>query len=106
MQACYAFNRSKHITQRILPGDGLIGQAFLEKETVYLKDVPDQFVRITSGLGEANPRHVLIVPLKMNETIGWYSGTGFIHVIQPTHNFLCREDRREYCALSVVVSNC
>jgi GAF domain-containing protein len=68
MQACYAFNRSKHITQRILPGDGLIGQAFLEKETVYLKDVPDQFVRITSGLGEANPRHVLIVPLKMNET--------------------------------------
>ncbi|HET6544259.1 MAG TPA: GAF domain-containing protein, partial [Chryseolinea sp.] len=69
MQACYAFNRSKHVTQRILPGDGLIGQAFLEKETVYLKDVPDQFVRITSGLGEANPRHVLIVPLKMNESI-------------------------------------
>ena len=69
MQACYAFNRSKHLTQKITPGEGLIGQAFLERETVYLKDVPDQFVRITSGLGEANPRHVLIVPLKMNETI-------------------------------------
>lgn len=69
MQACYAFNRSKHITQKIYPGDGLIGQAFLERETVYLKDVPDHFVRITSGLGEANPRNVLIVPLKMNETI-------------------------------------
>ncbi len=69
MQACYAFNRSKHLTQKIAPGEGLIGQAFLEKETVYLKDVPDQFVRITSGLGESNPRYILIVPLKMNDDI-------------------------------------
>ncbi|HZB13203.1 MAG TPA: GAF domain-containing protein [Chryseolinea sp.] len=69
MQACYAFNRSKHVTQKIFPGEGVIGQAFLEKETVYLKDVPDNFVRITSGLGEGNPRNVLIVPLKLNETV-------------------------------------
>jgi hypothetical protein len=66
MQACYAFSRSKQFSQEIFPGDGLIGQAFLEKDTVYLKDVPENFIRITSGLGESNPRHVLIVPLKIN----------------------------------------
>ena len=69
MQACYAYNRSKHITQRVAPGEGLIGQAYLERETIYLREVPDNFVRITSGLGDANPRFVLIVPLLMNENI-------------------------------------
>lgn len=69
MQACYAFNRSKHLTQRVYPGEGLIGQTYLEKETTYLREVPDNFVRITSGLGDSNPRYVLIVPLRMNEDI-------------------------------------
>lgn len=69
MQACYAYNRSKHISQRIAPGEGLIGQAYLEKETIYLREVPDNFVRITSGLGDSNPRFILIVPLIMNEDV-------------------------------------
>jgi GAF domain-containing protein len=69
LQACYAYNRSKHLTQRVAPGEGLIGQAFLERETIYLREVPDNFVRITSGLGDSNPRFVLIVPLIMNEDI-------------------------------------
>jgi len=69
LQACYAYNRTKHLTQSIALGEGILGQAFLEQQTNYLKDVPDHFVRITSGLGEANPRNILIVPLKMNETV-------------------------------------
>ncbi|MEJ1238721.1 GAF domain-containing protein [Chryseolinea sp. T2] len=69
MQACYAYSRSKHLTQRVEFGEGLIGQAFLERETTYLREVPDNFMRITSGLGDANPRFVLIVPLLMNENI-------------------------------------
>lgn len=69
MQACYAYNRTKHLSRSIAIGEGVIGQAFLEKQTIYLKEVPDSFVRITSGLGEANPRYVLIVPLKMTETV-------------------------------------
>ncbi|MCD9015254.1 GAF domain-containing protein [Fulvivirgaceae bacterium QH1ED-6-2] len=69
LQACYAYNRTKHLTQQIAPGEGIIGQAYLEGNTIHLTDVPDRFVRITSGLGEANPRHILMVPLKMNETV-------------------------------------
>ena len=69
MQACYAHKRTKYLTQRIAPGEGLIGQVFLERRTMYLKKVPDNFVRITSGLGDENPRSILIVPLKMEEEV-------------------------------------
>jgi GAF domain-containing protein len=69
LQACYAYSRTKYLTQHIAPGEGILGQAYLEGSTIHLTDVPDRFVRITSGLGEANPRHILIVPLKMNEIV-------------------------------------
>ncbi|MBL0745067.1 GAF domain-containing protein [Chryseolinea lacunae] len=69
MQACYAFDRKKYINKTIMPGEGLIGQVYLEKQTMYLKEVPENFVRITSGLGDATPRFLLITPLKMDDDV-------------------------------------
>ncbi|MDJ1506382.1 GAF domain-containing protein [Xanthocytophaga agilis] len=71
MTGCYAYKRTKHLTHEIAVGQGLVGQTYLEKETLYLKEIPEDFVRITSGLGDANPRNILLVPLKVNnDTIG------------------------------------
>jgi PAS domain S-box-containing protein len=69
MVGCYAYNRKKFIDQRIDLGQGLIGQCYLEKEIIYMTKVPENYARITSGLGEATPGCVLIVPLKVNDQI-------------------------------------
>jgi hypothetical protein len=67
LKACYAFDRKKHIDRRVNIGDGLVGQTFLEGETVLLTEVPSGYLAITSGLGDATPKCVVIVPLKYNE---------------------------------------
>lgn len=69
MMACYAWNKKKFINQKIHLGEGLTGQCWQEGDVIYLTDVPQNYIRITSGLGDANPNAVLIVPLKVNEQI-------------------------------------
>jgi PAS domain S-box-containing protein len=69
LAACYAFERKKFLTKRIQPGDGLVGQSFLEGDTIYLREVPEEYVSITSGLGGSTPSAVLLVPMKVNEKI-------------------------------------
>jgi CHASE3 domain sensor protein len=69
MAACYAFDRKKHIEQRLEAGEGLVGQAFLEAQTIILKEIPQGYIKITSGLGDSTPNCILIVPFKYNEKV-------------------------------------
>lgn len=69
LYTCYAFDRQKHLTGRVELGEGLVGQAALEKNYIYLTDVPPSFVKITSGLGLATPTAVIIFPLVHNEEV-------------------------------------
>jgi CHASE3 domain sensor protein len=66
---CYAFDRKKFVTKRIEIGEGILGQVFLEGAPVFLREVPSDYMQITSGLGEANPNCITIQPLKHNEEV-------------------------------------
>ncbi len=67
----YAYNKRKYNNEKIVlePGTGLVGQCALEREMILLTDVPKDYIRITSGLGEALPRCVAIVPLIFRDQI-------------------------------------
>lgn len=68
--ASYAYNRKKYITQEFEVGEGLIGQAAFEMDVIYRKEIPDDYVTITSGiLGDQKPRTLLIVPLISDEKL-------------------------------------
>ncbi|MCG8475446.1 MAG: GAF domain-containing protein, partial [Cytophagales bacterium] len=69
MVSCYAYERRKFLKKTIKPGEGLAGQVFLEKESIYLTDIPNDYIHITSGLGGALPSAVLIVPLVHDEKV-------------------------------------
>ena len=69
MVASYAWDRKRYINVKRAVGEGLLGQAVLEKEYVYITDVPGDYISITSGLGHANPTAILIVPLKVNDEV-------------------------------------
>lgn len=69
MSACYAYDRKKFADRRIPWGDGLIGTCALERKTIYMTNVPNNYVTITSGLGKATPSCLLIVPLIVNDGI-------------------------------------
>jgi HAMP domain-containing protein len=57
--ASYAYRARKHVGNRFAIGEGLVGQAALEKQPILLQNVPDDYIQITSGLGEAPPRNII-----------------------------------------------
>lgn len=69
LMACYAYEKQKMIQKKIGLTQGLIGQCILEKDIVYLEQIPDNYIHITSGLGLATPRCLAIVPLKSGDEV-------------------------------------
>src|SRR5215211_6046861 len=61
--ASYAYKERKHLSNVWHLGEGLVGQAALEKKPILLTGVPDDYITISSGLGEAPPRNIIVLPV-------------------------------------------
>ncbi|WP_426485366.1 HAMP domain-containing protein [Flavobacterium sp. 2] len=61
--ASYAYIKRKDSITQYAMGEGLIGQVAIEKERLILSNVPKDYIRINSGLGDAKPKDVIILPV-------------------------------------------
>jgi CheY-like chemotaxis protein len=59
----YAYRERKHLANKFRLGEGLVGQCALEKERILLSEVPDNYIKISSGLGEATPLNAVVLPV-------------------------------------------
>jgi signal transduction histidine kinase/DNA-binding response OmpR family regulator/HAMP domain-containing protein len=62
LAASYAFNSRKHLANSFKLREGLIGQCAYEKSRILLTNVPNDYVQISSGLGEASPNNIIVLP--------------------------------------------
>ncbi|NOZ48344.1 MAG: GAF domain-containing protein [Chlorobi bacterium] len=69
LTSAIAFGRDKLINKQIKVGQGLVGRAAHEKMIIHLTEIPEDYVNINSGLGDANPTAILIIPLKLNDIV-------------------------------------
>jgi PAS domain S-box-containing protein len=67
--AFYAYGRKKYADKVIKWGKGIIGTSAIENKTIYLTELPDSYVTVTSGLGKANPRSLIVTPIFANDEL-------------------------------------
>lgn len=89
LKACYAYDRRKYVDQQLGVGEGFAGQVVLEKEYIYLTNVPQSYIRINSGLGEATPTSLIVMPIINNgEVMGVFELASFEHFTKHEIEFL------------------
>ncbi|HEY6115722.1 MAG TPA: HAMP domain-containing protein [Candidatus Dormibacteraeota bacterium] len=63
LQAGYAYKTRKNLPMEFGLGEGLIGQCALEKKRIVITDVPRDYIKISSALGEATPANLIVLPV-------------------------------------------
>ncbi|MDA3867982.1 MAG: GAF domain-containing protein [Salinivirgaceae bacterium] len=82
LQCAIAWERERFAQKTHEVGYGLIGRAAFEKKPIYLTDVPENYIEITSGLGKALPRCVFILPLIYNNEVTGVIELASFHPLQ------------------------
>ena len=69
LKGTYAFDNNSEKKEKIALGAGLTGQAAKEKRLIFLKDIPENYIKIVSALGETLPKNIVIAPLVFENEI-------------------------------------
>jgi CheY-like chemotaxis protein/signal transduction histidine kinase/HAMP domain-containing protein len=67
--ASYGYKHRKTVSNRFKIGEGLVGQAALEGKSILITNAPPDYVKVTSGLGEAQPKNIIVMPILFEEQV-------------------------------------
>jgi HAMP domain-containing protein len=65
----YGYEEHGGFSQVISPGQGLVGQAAKERKRIIITDTPPEYIKISSGLGEATPANVVVLPIIFEDEV-------------------------------------
>lgn len=89
LKSGYALTIGESTVIKYEVGEGLIGQAAANGNTLYVDDVPEGYIKIVSGLGSASPKHLLIVPVKNNNhVLGIFELASFSPISEDQRKFV------------------
>jgi signal transduction histidine kinase/HAMP domain-containing protein/DNA-binding response OmpR family regulator len=83
--ASYAYKERKNIDNQFRLGEGLVGQCALEKEKILLLNAPKDYITITSGLGEATPLNIIVMPVLFEGQVKAILELASFERFSPTH---------------------
>jgi len=69
LRASYAYDEKKIIQKEIKLGDGLVGTCAIDKSSVYIDRINDDYIKIVSGFGHTKPKSLLLSPIFVEEKI-------------------------------------
>ncbi|MFT3786913.1 MAG: HAMP domain-containing protein [Tepidisphaeraceae bacterium] len=83
--ASYAYKERKNIDNVFKMGEGLVGQCALEKDKILLTNVPNDYIKITSGLGESTPLNIIVMPVVFEGQVKAVLELASFDRFSPTH---------------------
>jgi len=83
LNAAVALNQKKAVRIKIQKGVGLVGTCALEKQPIYLDKLPDDYVKVFSGLGKSKPRVLAVLPMLYDGELVAIVEIAFISQLKP-----------------------
>ena len=78
----YAYTKRKNLSNTFRLGEGLVGQSAREKKQILVSNVPEDHIKVVSGLGESSPRFISVIPFIYENQVTGVVEIGFLG--QPT----------------------
>src|SRR5258708_7226538 len=85
LQTAYPYKHPKNIPLDSALGEGLVGQCALEKKRIVLTNVPKDYIKIASALGESTPANLVVLPVLFEGEVRAVIELASFQPFSPTH---------------------